>query len=311
MPEKLRHNSIQSRVSLRQLRYFTCVAENGQIQAAANRINISASAVTDAIKNLEQTLGVKLVERHHKGMNLTHQGHLFYQHAISMLNQLDESVNLFRHKADRTTEELKIATTVAVMGYFLPKPLLRFYHAFPNIKVTLVEKPRERVEESLVRDDMDLGVIITSNISSRQELETETLFQSRRSVWCSANHPFSRQDEISIHEICKQPYIQLDMDEAQRNTDEICDLYDIDFKRVIVTSSVEAVRALVASGQGVTILSDLLFRPWTLDGGRLQSRSITELIPSMNVGLVRKKKQSIKNSVQIFSDFFKQEFSIQ
>jgi len=62
-----------SRISLRHLRYFIAVAETGQIKRAAQRENISPSAITDSIKHLEETLSAQLLERHRNGMNLTQE----------------------------------------------------------------------------------------------------------------------------------------------------------------------------------------------------------------------------------------------
>jgi molybdate transport repressor ModE-like protein len=302
------HNTGYPNVSLRQLSYFVNVAETGQIQTAANRVNISPSAVTDAIKALEQTLQTPLVERHHKGMNLTAQGQIFYQHARSILNQLDESVASFRHQSRDQKDKLRLGATVAVMGYFLAGPLSRFNSVFPNIEIEFVEQSREQLEQSLINQDVDIGVMITSNIQHTEKLNSITLFESRRSVWCATNHPMTKLDEVSIYEIGQQPFIQLDMDESRRNTDEICELFRIQLNRSMETASVEAVRTMVANGRGVTVLSDLLFRPWTLDGGRLQSLSIKEMIPSMNIGVAFLKQQKPRAAVELWLDFLKPDY---
>ena len=110
-----------------------------------------------------------------------------------------------------------------------------------------------------------------------------------------------------MNEIRDCPYIQLNVDEADRNTKEFWDKYQSKPKTIIETSSVEAVRSLVAGNHGVTILSGLLFRPWSLDGGQIHSIPVAELIPSMNVGLVWKKKAKLSKEANLFVDFFRNE----
>lgn len=310
LPENFRHSVRNPDISLRQLRYFVAVAETGQIQTAAQRVSISPSAVTDAIKSLESSLDTQLVVRHHKGMTLTHEGQQFLHQASSILNQVSQTLNLYRNPATAIEDKLTVSTTVAVMGYFLPTPLSRYMHSFPDVKIKLLEQQRSALEKSILTGRSDIGVAITSNIVSDDRFEMETLFQSRRNLWCSSSHPFANLDEVSLPMICEQPYIQLKLDEAQRNTDEFWGQYGIRPDKIIKTGSVEGVRSLVANGQGVTILSGLLFRPWSLDGGRLQSCPVTEMIPSMNVGLVWKRGVQPRPALQSFIEFFKQEFSV-
>lgn len=297
-------------VSLKQLRYFVAVAETGQIQAAAKRVNISASAVTDSIKSLESSLETLLLQRHHKGMTLTHEGQQFLNHASSILNQVDQALNLYKNPAVGISDKLAVATTVSVMGYFLPTPLSRFMHSHPNVDVKLIEYSRAQLESALLSGEADIGIAITSNVNDDDRYSTETLFQSSRSLWCSAMHPFANLDEVSLQQVCEQPYIQLKLDEAERNTDEIWNQYQLKPEKFIHTASVEGVRSLVANEQGLTILSGLLFRSWSLDGGRLQSRPIAEMIPSMNVGLLWRRDRETRPVLQSFIDFFKQEFGV-
>ena len=313
MNEKLRSKTASQRnpeISLKQLRYFVAVAETGQIQAAARRVNISSSAVTDAIKSLEGSLETTLLRRHHKGMTLTHEGQQFLSHASAILNQVDQTLNLYKYPAVGINDKLIVSTTVSVMGYFLPTPISRFKHSHPNVDVNLMEQSRAQLETAILQDDADIGIVITSNVDEDDRFSTETLFQSGRSLWCSAMHPFANLDEVSLQQICEQPYIQLNLDEAERNTREIWNQYNLKPEKIIHTASVEGVRSLVANEQGLTILSGLLFRSWSLDGGRLQSRPIVEMVPSMNVGLLWRRDREVRPALQSFIDFFKQEFGL-
>jgi DNA-binding transcriptional LysR family regulator len=69
------------------------------------------------------------------------------------------------------------------------------------------------------------------------------------------------------------------------------------------TSSVEAVRTMVASGMGVTILSDLVYRQWSLEGQRLETRDIIEPIPSMDVGVAWKQNAELSSPAAVLQDY--------
>ncbi|TIN54862.1 MAG: LysR family transcriptional regulator, partial [Mesorhizobium sp.] len=74
-------------------------------------------------------------------------------------------------------------------------------------------------------------------------------------------------------------------------------------RAVLTTSSVEAVRSLVAAGMGVTVLSDMVYRPWSLEGQRIEVRGLVEPIPTMDVGLAWSRDRSIEPAAAAFRAF--------
>src|SRR5690606_36140708 len=80
-------------LTLRQLRYFIAVAESGSITGAARQVNVSQSAVTEAVKALEEHMGATLMERRARGVRLTHEGHQFLRHARRVLGAVEDAEN--------------------------------------------------------------------------------------------------------------------------------------------------------------------------------------------------------------------------
>ena len=72
---------------------------------------------------------------------------------------------------------------------------------------------------------------------------------------------------------------------------------------IFVTSSVEAVRSMVADGLGVTILSDMVYRPWSLEGLRIEQRNLATPVPSMDVGLAWRRGKKLGSAARAFADF--------
>lgn len=89
---------MSSAITFRHLRYFIATAEAGQFQLAAEKTNMSASAVADAVKQLEALLGVKLFDRHRKGVTLTYDGHRFLHNSGSIIKLLDDSIFAFQNE---------------------------------------------------------------------------------------------------------------------------------------------------------------------------------------------------------------------
>jgi DNA-binding transcriptional LysR family regulator len=75
------------------------------------------------------------------------------------------------------------------------------------------------------------------------------------------------------------------------------------------TESVEAVRSMVAVGSGVTILSDMVYRPWSLEGVRIEAHDIVEGVPTMDVGLAWSKDGKLSKSARTFIEFFLMEYT--
>ena len=91
----------QIRFTLKQLQYFAATARTGQVSLAAAESNVSQSAMTSAIAELERTLDTLLFERSRHGVTLTHEGHLFLQHAQAVLEAAgDAARHPFRERSD-------------------------------------------------------------------------------------------------------------------------------------------------------------------------------------------------------------------
>ncbi|MCR8923493.1 LysR family transcriptional regulator [Dasania sp. GY-MA-18] len=294
-------------ISLRQMRYFIAVAEAGRINLAAQQVNISPSAITESLKLLEQELAVILFERHQRGVRLTYDGHRFLDHCKSVMTMMLDVDYSFRQQKRLMFESLKIGASAAVMGYFLPMPLVRLSRVYPQLEIDVTEHDREKIEHMIVNGDLDLAVMLTSNMELSSGLEIESLFESKRTLCCSSHHRFAGMDGVTLADICQEPYIQLCMDETDKNTEAIWTGYGNKPKKIFRTESIEAVRSFVASGQYVTILSQLLFRSWSLEGGRLMSKDISDHVPSMSLGLVWSSEREITPSMQAVIDFLKME----
>ena len=98
----------------------------------------------------------------------------------------------------------------------------------------------------------------------------------------------------------------LTVDEAAHTAMRYWQLSDYQPRITLRTSSVEAVRSMVANGQGVTILSDMVYRPWSLEGKRIGTAKTDREIPSMDVGLAWRKGTELPRPVLSVLEYFEQ-----
>ena len=295
-------------LNIRQIRYFVAAAEAGKVVAAAAAVGISPSAITEAIQMLEEELGTQLVTRHRDGIKVTYDGYVFLQHCRNVLSAMNAAARSVGQQRPRVEGRLSIGATITVAGYFLAMPLARFRRSFPDVDITIRELDRNVIEKQLAGHQLDLGILLVSNLERRSLLLTETLAKSRRRLWTPANHPLLDRPKVSLRDVAKEPYIQLLIDEAATTTLSYWSKYRLQPNIIFRTESVEAVRSLVATGAGITILSDMVYRPWSLEGDKLESREVAAAIPSMDVGLAWARDAVPSAPAQAFIEFCRMEF---
>ena len=284
--------------TLKQVRYFVAVAEFGTVSRAAQELSISQSAVTEGVKDLEAHLGVKLFERRRRGLDATHQGHIFLRHAKAILTEVANAETSLNGASNEMRGKLNIGVTSLTAGYVLSDILSRFRRAWPGIEVSAVEDTGEYLEHLLVGGELDVAVMIVSELRNPQALHSDILTVSQFRLWLPFGHPLSSKESISLTDISSEPQILLDVDEMQGNRllSALGSLPNIAFR----TKSVEAVRSLVASGAGIALLPELVYRPWSLDGDRIESRDVSGALPVVQFGLVWRRGVSQSNVTRAF-----------
>ena len=286
--------------SLRQLQYFVAVAEKGSVSGAAHTLSISQPAITEAIKDLEHDLGVTLFERHSRGLNTTYKGHQFLRHAKSILTSVSDARRTFSSEDDTAKGTLQLGVTSLVAGYVLSDILARYRRANPNVNVTAIEDNGEYLEHLLIGGELDVAVMVISNLRDRMALQAEILEVSPYRLWLPLGHPLSAQQSISLSDVTSEPLIMLTVDEIEEATVKLLGALGQKPQIAFRTRSVEAVRSLVATGAGVSLLPDLVYRPWSLEGDRIEYRDVSGTLPVVQVGIVWRKGSNLSRAVRDF-----------
>ncbi len=294
-------------MNLRQLKYFVATAETAQVSRAASALSISQSSVTTAIRDLEESLGAKLFLRTRQGMDLTDAGRELLASAYVILGKIEDAQNL-RHRDTETSGTIRLAASYTVMGYFLPYHLDRLRRLHPNLEIQLHELNRDSIEEGLLSGRFDVAVLLTSNITN-PTLETETLLRSARRVWVASGHPYAQRRSIGFAEIASEDYILLTVDEAANTAMKYWSGQTAQPRVCLRTSSIEAVRSMVANGQGITILSDMVYRPWSLEGKRIATVLPSTPVPTMDVGLAWRRGAAFSPQMDMIHAYFRKTFN--
>lgn len=288
----------------RQIRYFLAVVDAGQISAAARALNVSQSAVTLSIKDMEALLGTPLFDRLPTGLRLTRAGQQFRHHAHTIAVSFEAAVKSVDAHDDVATGQVRLGMSFTLSSYFAFPVIEHFTRQHPQVNVQLVEDPRETLEQALMANQLDLALVLTSNMTRDIGLKSRTFHRSRRRLWTSLDHPLTKLKTVSLADVAQHSYAVLRSDEAEKqgmaHWTEATGHPDIKF----TSTSIEAVRSLVATGQAVTILSDVVYRPWTLDGRRVERIDLTDPVPTMDVGIAWHGGRTLEPAAKLLREAF-------
>ena len=125
--------------TLRQLQFFVAAAQAGSVTGAARELSISQSSVTEAIRALEDDLGVQLFDRQARGLMITQKGSAFLRHARQILSDVATARTAFQDETGPLTGRLALGVTSLVAGYVLSDILQRFRRAYPQVELSVIE----------------------------------------------------------------------------------------------------------------------------------------------------------------------------
>lgn len=286
--------------TLRQLQFFVAAAEHESVSGAAKTLSISQSSVTEAIKALEADLGVVLFERRAHGLEITNAGHQFLRHARKIREDVSDARRAFAAGPEARTGDLRLGVTSLVAGYGLSDALARFRRTFPAVTVSAIEDTGDYLEHLLIGGEIDVAFLITSTLHNRGALQIESIAVSAMRLWLPLGHPLVSREAVTLDDVAAEPLIMLSVEEIEESTSSLIATLGARPNVAFRTRSVEAVRSLVATGMGVAILPDLIYRPWSLEGDRIEIRDVSGDLPTVQVGLAWRRGAALSDVAHDF-----------
>ncbi|WP_347906838.1 LysR family transcriptional regulator [Pseudomonas grandcourensis] len=191
-------------MTLTQLEIFSLVAELQGFTAAANRLGISQSAVSHALKSLELELGVELLRRHHSQVELSDIGQQLLLRARAMLglaNTLRQEAADARGMKRGTLRIGSFGPTSSIK--LLPLILQQYRAAHPGIEVHIDEGPDRQVLQWLEERRIDIGFVVLPE----ERFDTVALIEDQMVALLPAGHPLAVHDSLSLKDLCDFPFV--------------------------------------------------------------------------------------------------------
>jgi LysR family hydrogen peroxide-inducible transcriptional activator len=278
-------------MNLKDLKYLVALADTGHFGRAAERTFVSQPTLSAQLKKLEEYLGVKLVERHPKNVQLTDVGKQVVARARRMLNEGDEIIALARNNTDPLAGKLKVALIPTVGPYLLPRVMQKIRKALPNLGLMLYERQTEDLLKRLRDGELDLGIVALP--VELEGLEARALYQEDFTVALPNSSPLAQKSSIKIADLKGQTLLLLEDGHCLRDQAlEVCNRVDIREAEDFRASSLETLRHMVVAGLGVTLMPELAVEsPFGSQRG-LTIRQFAKPAPSRTVGAVWRKSST-------------------
>jgi DNA-binding transcriptional LysR family regulator len=146
-------------VKLDLYRIFCQVAESKSFSRAAKELYMTQPAVSQSISNLEEALGLRLFARTPRGVHLTNDGQLLYEHVSAALNLIHSGEKKLFEARELLVGELKLGVGDTVSRYYLLPYLETFHKEYPEIKLKIINRTTPELCDMIKSGDIDLGIV--------------------------------------------------------------------------------------------------------------------------------------------------------
>lgn len=241
----------------RQLRAFTILARTGSFTETAKQLHLSQSAISHAMKALEQEIGCRLLDRLGKSVVLTQAGEQLLAHAQKILLEMEAARSQLGRLGKWGSSRLRIGASTTACQHVLPNVLREFKESFPQCAISIEPGDTPEMIDALREHRIDLAV----NLEPRREesLEFRPLFTDELQFIVSPLHPWAQTGRVPREDIARQNYILYGKTSYTfRMVEEYFRQEQIVLHSLLDLGNMEAIKELVKLGLGVSILA-----PWT------------------------------------------------
>ena len=288
---------------MKQLQYFVALAEERHFGRAAERSFVSQSAFSNAIRELETTLGAALVDRTNRNVTITAMGQDVAVQARLVLRDVDGLMEIVRFDRTPLSGELRLGVIPTIAPFILPKTLPRLRRSFPHLELLLIEDQTQRIYDRLMQGELDL--LLLALPWAMNGTETEVLYRDR---FCLAyrrgtdrvdpkNYRFNRLHADSV--------LLLEDGHCLRDHAlSACKMRDSEKIRRFGASSLLTLIEMVDADLGITFLPEMA------RGSTLLRNTQVELRPLAansyrNIGLAWRKGSRRVDEFRLLGSFFK------
>lgn len=190
-------------MDIRQLKVFSSVVHTGSFTAAAEQLHIAQSAVSIAVKKLEQSLGVTLFDRAERKIKLTAEGQHLYERAKFLLYEFQQTELQLQELKGGQRGTVRLGTSAMLGSYYLPEQIAAFRARYPGINFQVTGEGTNRAQEQLLAGEIDMAMINLHKVSPA--IEAHPLIDEPIVACVAQDHPLAAQTAIDFKTFAAEP----------------------------------------------------------------------------------------------------------
>ena len=275
--------------TLKQLRYLCAVAEHQHFGQAASACHVSQSTLSAGIGELEDALGVSLVERNNRRVFLTLLGEEVVERARDLLVDVEDMVSLCAGAGAPFQGRMRMGVIPTVAPYLLPGLLSQIRARHPAFKLFIREDLSQPLVDSLLAGELD--VLLLALPFPAEQVETMCLFEDDFLLACPDSHPLATRATLKSADLRGESLLLLEEGHCLRDHAlEACKLRDTQVSVPYQATSLATIVQMVANDIGVTLLPGMAVKAGIIGDAALTVRSFDQTNVTRKIGLMWRKK---------------------
>lgn len=287
--------------TLRQLKYLCAIREHLHFGKAAASCHVSQSTLSTALQELENNLGVSLVERSHKAVIITPVGQDIVERSEVILGQIEDLLAAADASRQPFTGELRIGVIPTVAPFLLPDLLSEIRHRYPDFRLFIREDLSHNLTHALETGELDLLILALPFKAER--VETQHLFYDPFYLACDPSHPLSQRQSVATKDLRGKDLLLLEDGHCLRDHAlEACRLTLNDVKVPYHATSLNTIVQMVASNIGITLIPQLALDKQILSGTDICVRELSDKKAQRSIGMMWRNKSPRRTEFQLFGE---------
>lgn len=289
--------------TLKQLRYLCAVAEHQHFGHAARACHVSQSTLSAGIQELEDTLGVTLVERNNRNVLLTLLGQEIVDRAHAVLVDVDDMVALCAAAGEPFSGKMRLGVIPTIAPFLLPGLLARLRQAHPGFQLFIREDLSGPLVDALHNGELD--ILLLALPFPAEGVDVMPLFRDRFLLASPAGHSLAeRRGKLRTQDLRGEDLLLLEDGHCLReHALEACKLRDSQVSVPYQATSLSTIVQMVANGIGVTLLPEMAVHAGIVAGTDIVVQPFTHGDVTREIGLMWRKKTPRQREFRLLGEF--------
>ncbi len=286
-------------INLEKYRVFYLAAKYQNFTKAASKLYTSQSNVSQIISSLEKELSLKLFYRNGRNISLSNDGKVIFEEVKIALSHLDNAERLAKNMKDINYGSISIGASDTICRHYLLDYLKEFRKKYPNISITIINKPSPRIKEMTLKGEIDIG-FVNSYVTKEKDLSINVIKEIEEVFFSSKRVYNELPVKPSLKDLSKFSLVSLNKNTSTRRVlDNLFDEMGLTWIPETEVISIDLMVDLVSADFGIGFTHRTI-----VEKNGLFAIDISDDIPKRKLILMHNKKRSLSNAAKAFISFF-------